>query len=539
MDVQYFPPPYELPSPPYPLNISRASVSELFNVSYWLWRLNPSSVLPVILSSVFEVLRQSIMFIVLLFELSELADTGLFRALSEALKELDIQPLIPVLQQAAARLIPIIAVSVSLFFMVTLLAGGFLNSAEYGSYLRVMRTGGLSIQGVLEEIRVRWVSMVWTVLVVELVKNWPIIIATIWILADIPSLPSLSIWDIWSRLLLWLAVFLAALIAMAVFSFLTVYSYPAAVSGSYGFAAVKESIKVCLRIPGDTVVYALLRVVVNFLIILVVYFALLINIEISSAATILLSLIVTPVFRIFKTGLFLKASPGPVFAPLPIGPPLAGDLFLSLWRDGLSRVKKGFRWLMAFLLELRNIVFHVSSILVFSAGLALGRHILSTGLGEVLEALWAPGEVNPLFNFPPGLPFLAIDISFHNWQVSLSTALSGIVFMFPTITSLVFNGFILGVVQGITKDIVIFLAAILPHGIIELPSFITAGSAGLRLGFSFLKALKNRTVCSDPGFVGAVRQTVYIVLGLLPLFIVAGIVEAFITPQIMHLYGWR
>jgi uncharacterized membrane protein SpoIIM required for sporulation len=54
----------------------------------------------------------------------------------------------------------------------------------------------------------------------------------------------------------------------------------------------------------------------------------------------------------------------------------------------------------------------------------------------------------------------------------------------------------------------------------------------------FLKALKRRGVGIDPGFHRALRRTIYIILGLVPFFIVAGMIEAFVTPHIMRLYGW-
>jgi stage II sporulation protein M len=138
-----------------------------------------------------------------------------------------------------------------------------------------------------------------------------------------------------------------------------------------------------------------------------------------------------------------------------------------------------------------------------------------------------------------GLPFLALDISFHNWQVSLATTLSGIIFVAPVLVTLVFNGFVLGVVEDVVQNLTLFLAAILPHGVVELPAFIIAGSAGLSLGFEFLKALKRGISNSETELGRAFVRAVHIALGLVPLFIVAGIIETFVTPQIMYMYGWR
>ncbi|MQK95255.1 stage II sporulation protein M, partial [Escherichia coli] len=137
-----------------------------------------------------------------------------------------------------------------------------------------------------------------------------------------------------------------------------------------------------------------------------------------------------------------------------------------------------------------------------------------------------------------GLPFLALDISFHNWQVSLATAISGLAFTIPVVTTLFFNGFILGIVEDIVQNTTMFLAAILPHGIIELPAFVIAGSTGLNLGFELFKALKKGNISSNGAFQENLKRTIYIIISLIPLFLIAGIIEAFITPLIMRIYGW-
>lgn len=82
------------------------------------------------------------------------------------------------------------------------------------------------------------------------------------------------------------------------------------------------------------------------------------------------------------------------------------------------------------------------------------------------------------------------------------------------------------------------LAALLPHGIIELPSFVIAASAGIKLGHKFYIHLKSKDEASTLEFQHVTKQTVYIVIGLSILFLVAGIIEATITPEVMKLSGW-
>ena len=77
-------------------------------------------------------------------------------------------------------------------------------------------------------------------------------------------------------------------------------------------------------------------------------------------------------------------------------------------------------------------------------------------------------------------------------------------------------------------------AAILPHGIIELPSFVLSGSAGIKLGVVFLRSYRS----PGPALQATARQTVNLLLGLAVLFFVAGFIEGNVTPWIMGMAGW-
>jgi stage II sporulation protein M len=533
--------PPDLPSPPYPLSVKHATLENLLNVSYWLWRINPSSILPVMLSSAVEVLKESIIIVTVIVSLMQLAATGVFEAIAESIRTGDISLLVSTLSPAASAIIILIAISVFVFFLASILAGGFLNSAEYGSYLRLLHKGMLSTADVFEETRLKWVKMAWTVLVVETIKMLPVFTILVLILLDVLSMVSTSPDPslITSRIFLWLGLVMLALVLMLVLTVLTIYAYPAAADGAYGFSAVCRSVSTCLRLPVNTAVYCILRALSVILVGCVAFLASLLGVRLSSIATVALSFIITPVFHIFKTMLLLKAKPEPVLAPLPVGPPILKDVFSYVLNTGFEKIKKGLGELFNFLAEPWSIVFHLSSATFFSTGIVLGKQLSSSGIRQIVYSLgYVPGGASSLFENPSGLPFLALDISFHNWQVSLATALSGIIFIAPVLATLVFNGFLLGVVEDIVQNLAMFLAAILPHGIIELPAFLIAGSAGLSLGVEFLKALKRRGVGTDPRFHLALRRTIYIILGLVPFFIVAGMIEAFVTPHIMRLYGW-
>ncbi|MEM1557768.1 MAG: stage II sporulation protein M [Thermoproteota archaeon] len=533
----------EFPYPPYPLSVKHASIENLFNISYWLWRLNPLSIFPVILSNAFEVLKQSIIVIAVILGLSQLTSTGILKDLAESISKFDFERIVSLVYPIIHILVPLLVATISIYYVASILAGGFLNSAEYGSYLRLVKQGTISLKDIFEEMRVKWLKMSWTVFIIETIKMVPILIVISVIISDIIYLSSQIskgiISPIGYRLIFWLLLLIFAEIFITIFSVSTVYAYPAAADGYYGLNAIKKSIGTCFNMPANTFLYCVLRVISNAFIGGISFAASLLSIQISSILTIVLSFLIVPVFHIFKTTLFLKAKPENTIIPLPIGPPIFKDVSPHVLKDSVRRIKRGFRELVNFLTDPKNLIFHVLSALLLFLGVILGKLISSSGIRQVIYAIgYAPGKTNPLFKNIIGLPFLALDISFHNWQVSLATAFSGLVFIVPVLTTLFFNGFILGVIEDIVQNQTMFLAAILPHGIIELPAFIISGSIGLNLGLIFLNALKKRNVSSNEVFHENLKKSIHIIISLIPLFIVAGIIETFITPLIMRIYGW-
>lgn len=530
----------------YQLLNKQTKLESLFNISYWLWRLNPVSIFPIMLGSAVEVLKEAIIVITLIFSLSQLATTNILNEIANALIVNDFSTLFSLLSSIIPIIIFAVIIAAVIFFLASIIAGGFLNSAEYGSYFNLLRNGTLSISNVLEEMKIRWARMTWTVLIVEIVKYGPISLVLVWIFFDVLNLStrgldqlqhSLFIID---KLFLWLGFILLALIFTSIFIVLTLYAYPAAINGFYGFASIKKSIMVCKELPIDTLAYCILRVLSLILIGVISLIASLLGIQLSSIITLVLSFIVIPIFHIFKTSIFLKSQPNSIIVLYSINTSISKDIFSYILKTGLEKIKKGLYELINFLIKPKNILFHIFSIITFSLGILVGEWISHSGIRQIFYALgYVPGEMNPLFKITYGLPFLALDISFHNWQVSLATALSGIIFIVPVLTTLFFNGFILGVSIDIIQNLTLFMTAIIPHGIIELPAFIISGSVGLKLGFGFLKALKQGNLSSNIEFHQALKRTIYIMLGLIPLFIIAGIIETFITPYIMRMYGWK
>lgn len=127
-------------------------------------------------------------------------------------------------------------------------------------------------------------------------------------------------------------------------------------------------------------------------------------------------------------------------------------------------------------------------------------------------------------------------IMVNNIQVSFIAFAGGILLGTLTVWTLSTNGLLLGNLGGHFAKFgfsLMFWSLILPHGILELPAiWITAG-AGLVIGKSIVNpGTEPRSVTVRRAANDAVR----LLLGTIPIFIVAGVVESFFTP--LELASW-
>jgi len=127
-------------------------------------------------------------------------------------------------------------------------------------------------------------------------------------------------------------------------------------------------------------------------------------------------------------------------------------------------------------------------------------------------------------------PYAASFIMQNNIQVAILAFGSGVLAGLLTLWILAFNGLVLGGVCGLTIHYGLgfeLLTFVIGHGVIELSVVILAGAAGLRLGWSIL----------SPGFLRrrdalalAAPEAVRLLLGGIPLLVIAGLIEGFLSP---------
>jgi uncharacterized membrane protein SpoIIM required for sporulation len=153
------------------------------------------------------------------------------------------------------------------------------------------------------------------------------------------------------------------------------------------------------------------------------------------------------------------------------------------------------------------------------------RYVLGPAMMDTIEKqqMWTHSIVTVK-------PLESSHIMTNNLSVSLTTFALGITGGLGTVLMLVFNGLLFGVISGacwragMIGQLMSFVA---PHGVIELPAIFVAGGAGLLLakGLLFPGTLPRRASLAFEG-----GRAVRLVLGIIPMLIVAGTIEGFVSP---------
>lgn len=149
---------------------------------------------------------------------------------------------------------------------------------------------------------------------------------------------------------------------------------------------------------------------------------------------------------------------------------------------------------------------------------------------EPQEAMMRHGEL--WINIPPGeRPGASSFIMTNNIQVSFLAFAGGVLAGLLTVYVLVLNGLVGGGVLGLAAHYGLageLGAFIVGHGVVELSVIFVAGGAGLSLGWAILRPglLRRRDALAL-----AARRSVQLIIGCIPLLVVAGTIEGFISPS--------
>jgi uncharacterized membrane protein SpoIIM required for sporulation len=159
-----------------------------------------------------------------------------------------------------------------------------------------------------------------------------------------------------------------------------------------------------------------------------------------------------------------------------------------------------------------------------------------TNSPEALDAVASPEERQLIvdeqfaayYSEQPSAQFATL-VGINNIQVSFMAFALGTMFVAPGAFVLANNGVHIGEIGAILTDAGeadLFWTLIMPHGLLELSAIIIAGAAGLKLGWTLI-APGDRARADAVAVEG--RRTAAVVLGLVLFFVMAALIEGFVT----------
>jgi uncharacterized membrane protein SpoIIM required for sporulation len=202
--------------------------------------------------------------------------------------------------------------------------------------------------------------------------------------------------------------------------------------------------------------------------------------------------------------------------------------FVDIWKFFREVYPRIFRKLLPFTL---------ASLALFLAGALLGsvltltrpefeRHLLGPSMMDTIERheMWTHSVTSMA-------PQASSAIMTNNLSVTFATFAAGMTAGLGTLYMIGWNGILLGVIATACHQAsmsVKLWSFVAPHGSLELPAIVIAGGAGLRLAQGLLfPGIYRRGHSLALGSAEAVR----LVGGVIPMLVVAGILEGFFSPS--------
>lgn len=201
--------------------------------------------------------------------------------------------------------------------------------------------------------------------------------------------------------------------------------------------------------------------------------------------------------------------------------------FLTFWKDEVPLAMAATRsqlvlsftvFLVAFLIGGLSAKYDESFVRLILGDGYVDMTLENIRKGEPMAVYGGSGE---------GVMFLGITI--NNIRVALLCFAAGLFASFGTGFLLLYNGIMVGAFQyffhqqGVLRE---SLLTIWVHGTLEISAIIIAGAAGFAFGNGMLFP---RTFTRGESFRQGARTGLKVVIGLVPIFIVAGFLESFVT----------
>ncbi|MEW6033447.1 MAG: stage II sporulation protein M [Chloroflexota bacterium] len=159
------------------------------------------------------------------------------------------------------------------------------------------------------------------------------------------------------------------------------------------------------------------------------------------------------------------------------------------------------------------------------AGYLVAPWLRMAGIERSLEEAFGP-----LIELSPALLFFAIFL--NNAIKALLVIMLGTAFGVIPLLFTVTNGVVLGFAIQLAGSASLVTAALLPHGVIEIPAVLLSAGLGFSLGATAWRKVTRRDVNMSHELLGAVK-TYILIIG--PALLVASAIETFVTPLVVHI----
>lgn len=178
----------------------------------------------------------------------------------------------------------------------------------------------------------------------------------------------------------------------------------------------------------------------------------------------------------------------------------------------------------------------ISALAFFLPAIATGVWVansdaaLNAAAPPALRESYIQNDFEAYYSSAPAAEF-ATEVLVNNIYVSFLAFVIGIAWAVPTIAILAFNGANIGVAAGLfhaAGEAPKFWGLILPHGLLEITAIVVAGGAGMQMGWALISP--GDRVRSE-ALVEEAQRAASIVIGLILVFICAGLIEGFVTPS--------
>ncbi|MEM1358559.1 MAG: stage II sporulation protein M [Bacteroidota bacterium] len=201
--------------------------------------------------------------------------------------------------------------------------------------------------------------------------------------------------------------------------------------------------------------------------------------------------------------------------------------FFTFWTDELPRVVYAQRRPL-----LISLVVFILAILIGVVSYRIDPGFAQTIMGDAYMNMTQENIArgDPMAVYKQTSPFnMSLRITLNNIFVALLTFVAGAFFAIGSVVQLIRNGVMLGVFQYFFYEEGLFQESFLTiwiHGALEISSIVIAGGAGLAMGKGLLFP---GTLSRFEAFKQSARDGLKIMLGTIPLFIIAGFLEGYLT----------